>query len=134
MSMIRTHGKVNSQVPVRLIYSARTPADVIYAAEISERARVSPLTATFLYTRASRSELAGAAEPQGTGGTAARTPRVYAGRLNRDILAETAFLPQSNPATFICGPSGFVEAASDLLVNAGYAPGTIKTERFGPTS
>jgi ferredoxin-NADP reductase len=131
MSMIRTHAKVNSQVPVRLIYSARTPADVIYAAEISERARVSPLTATFLYTRASRSELAGAAKPLGTG-TAA--PRVYAGRLNRDILAETAFLPQSSPATFICGPSGFVEAASDLLVNAGYAPGTIKTERFGPTS
>jgi ferredoxin-NADP reductase len=138
MSMIRTHGKVNSQVPVRLIYSARTPADVIYAAEISERSRVSPLTATFLYTRASRSALAGAAVPQGTGGAAeaaaARTPRIYAGRLNRDIIAETAFLPQSNPATFICGPSGFVEAASDLLVNAGYAPGTIKTERFGPTS
>ena len=134
MSMIRTHGQVNSQVPVRLIYSARTPADVIYAAEISERGRVSPLTPTFLYTRASRSELAQAAKPRGTGGPAARVPRVYAGRLNRDILAETAFLPQSNPATFICGPSGFVEAASDLLVNAGYAPGTIKTERFGPTS
>ncbi|MGH3206195.1 MAG: FAD-binding oxidoreductase, partial [Trebonia sp.] len=42
MSMIRTHAKVNSRVPVRLIYSARTPADVIYAAEISERQRVSP--------------------------------------------------------------------------------------------
>ena len=61
-------------------------------------------------------------------------PRVYAGRLSRGILADTAFLPRSNPAMFICGPSGFVEAASDLLVNAGYAPGTIKTERFGPTS
>jgi len=134
MSMIRTHGKVNSQVPVRLIYSARTPADVIYATEISERQRVAPLTATFLYTRASRSELAAAAMPQGTGGAAAQVPRVYAGRLNRDILAESAFLPQSNPATFICGPSGFVEAASDLLVSAGYAPDTIKTERFGPTS
>ena len=138
MSMIRTHGTVNSQVPVRLIYSARTPADVIYAAEISERSRVSPLTTTFLYTRASRSALAAAAMPPGAGGAAeagaGRVPRIYAGRLSRGILAETAFLPQSNPATFICGPSGFVEAASDLLVNAGYAPGTIKTERFGPTS
>jgi ferredoxin-NADP reductase len=55
-------------------------------------------------------------------------------RLNRGILAETAFLPQSDPATFICGPTGFVEAASDLLVKAGYAPGAIKTERFGATS
>jgi ferredoxin-NADP reductase len=135
MSMIRTHAKVNSQVPVRLIYSARTPADVIYAAEISERSRVSPLTVTFLYTRAARSALAGAAGPQAAGGNAgAAAPRVYAGRLNRGILAETAFLPQSDPATFICGPTGFVEAASDLLVKAGYAPGTIKTERFGATS
>jgi ferredoxin-NADP reductase len=138
MSMIRTHGTVNSQVPVRLIYSARTPADVIYAAEISERQRVSPLAVTFLYTRASRSALASAAMPPGAGGAAGagaeRVPRIYAGRLSRGILAETAFLPRSNPATFICGPSGFVEAASDLLVNAGYAPGTIKTERFGPTS
>jgi ferredoxin-NADP reductase len=138
MSMIRTHAKVNSQVPVRLIYSARTPADVIYATEISERSRVSPLTVTFLYTRASRSALAGAAGPRAAGGAAgdaaAAAPRVYAGRLNRGILAETAFLPQSDPATFICGPTGFVEAASDLLVKAGYAPGTIKTERFGATS
>ncbi len=33
---------------------------------------------------------------------------------------------------FACGPSGFVEAASELLVAAGYPPGGIKTERFGP--
>jgi ferredoxin-NADP reductase len=76
--------------------------------------------------------------PPGAGGAAEagaeRVPLIYAGRLSRGILAETAFLPQSDPATFICGPAGFVEAASDLLVNAGYAPATIKTERFGPTS
>jgi ferredoxin-NADP reductase len=108
----------------------RTPARCC-----SERSRVPPLTVTFLYTRASRSALAGAAGPQAAGGNAdAAAPRVYAGRLNRGVLAETAFLPQSDPATFICGPTGFVEAASDLLVKAGYAPGTIKTERFGATS
>ena len=78
---------------------------------------------------------AGAGAAGGAAGdAAAAAPRVYAGRLNRGILAETAFLPQSDPATFICGPTGFVEAASDLLVKAGYAPGTIKTERFGATS
>jgi ferredoxin-NADP reductase len=37
------------------------------------------------------------------------------------------------PLIVVCGPSGFVEAASDLLVAAGHAPGGIKTERFGPT-
>jgi ferredoxin-NADP reductase len=158
MSMIRAHEQVKSQVPVRLIYSARTPADVIYADELSERVRVSPLTVvTFLYTRLTRwrktpaevtrdSEVGGAprdgalvsaapdqpAEPGA--GQARRRLRGYAGRLSADVLAKTAFPPELNPAVFACGPSGFVEAASDLLVAAGYAPGTIKTERFGPTS
>src|SRR5262249_19649265 len=42
MSMLRTREQAGCQVPVRLIYSARTPADVIYAQELSERWRVSP--------------------------------------------------------------------------------------------
>jgi ferredoxin-NADP reductase len=120
MSMIRTHAQAGSQVPVRLIYSTRTPADVIYATELAERVRVSPLTVTYLYTRAS---LSMTDDP----------PRSYAGRLNATVLAATAFPPQANPAIFVCGPSGFVETASDLLVKAGHPPGTIKTERFGPT-
>jgi ferredoxin-NADP reductase len=120
MSMIRTHAQARSQAPVRLIYSARTPADVIYATELAERARVSPLTVTYLYTRAS---LSMADDP----------PRSYTGRLNAKVLAASSFPPQANPAIFACGPSGFVETASDLLVKAGHSPGTIKTERFGPT-
>jgi ferredoxin-NADP reductase len=120
MSMIRTHAQVNSQVPVRLIYSARTPADVIYAPELTERMRVSPLTVTYLYTRA---PLFMRDDP----------PRSYTGRLNARILGASSFPPQANPAIFACGPSGFVETAADLLVKAGHPPGTIKTERFGPT-
>jgi ferredoxin-NADP reductase len=120
MSIIRTRAQSASQVPVRLIYSARTPADVIYATELAERARVSPLTVTYLYTRA---PLSMADDP----------PRRYAGRLNAAVLAATAFPPAATPAIFACGPSGFVETASDLLVRAGHAPGSIKTERFGPT-
>lgn len=118
MSMIRTHDQVKSQVPVRLVYSARTPADVIYAAEISERVRVSPLAVTYLYTRGRPEDAAGG----------------RLGRLNAEVVAAAAFPPAADPAIFVCGPSGFVEAASDLLVAAGYAPATIKTERFGPTS
>jgi ferredoxin-NADP reductase len=33
----------------------------------------------------------------------------------------------------VCGPTGFVEAAADLLVAAGYPAGAVKTERFGPS-
>ncbi|HEY0934103.1 MAG TPA: molybdopterin-dependent oxidoreductase [Trebonia sp.] len=55
MSMIRTHEAVQGKNQVRLIYSARTPDDVIYAGELSERSRVSPLiVVTCLYTRLTR--------------------------------------------------------------------------------
>jgi ferredoxin-NADP reductase len=119
MSMIRAHEQVKSQVPVWLIYSARTPADVIYADELSERVRVSPLTVTHVYTRWWPGD-----PPPGS-----RT-----GRIDAKIIAEAGFPPEWNPMIFVCGPSGFVEAASALLTAAGHPPFTIKTERFGPTS
>ena len=112
MAMLRTHDQVKSEVPVRLIYSARTPADVIYAAELSERSRFSPLTLTYAFTRAA---------PDG-----AKT-----GRINAAMFAAAAFPPEADPAIFACGPAGFVEAASSLLVAAGHPAGNIRTERFG---
>jgi ferredoxin-NADP reductase len=116
---------------VQLIYSARTPDDVIYAEELAQRARVSPVTViTFLYTRLTRwrGTPASAASESRAGGR----PPGYAGRLSAEVLARSALAPEFNPAVFACGPSGFVETASELLVAAGYPPGSIKTERFGP--
>ena len=112
MAMIRAN---KNKVPVRLIYSVRSPADVLYGPELSERARVSPLTLTYLYTRAA---------PAG----------MPVGRIGADILAAAGWPPDSKPAVFVCGPTGFVEAAANLLVAAGHDPATVKTERFGPTS
>jgi ferredoxin-NADP reductase len=34
---------------------------------------------------------------------------------------------------FICGPTGFVERAAELVVEAGHDPLRVRTERFGPT-
>jgi ferredoxin-NADP reductase len=156
MSMIRTHEAVKSKTSVQLIYSARTPDDVIYADELSQRARVSPLiVVSYLYTRLTRWRKTPArVTPDGEvnagpkhGGLFSRHPaqpaepgaaqgpppvRGYAGRLSADVLAKIAFPPELNPAVYVCGPSGFVEAASELLVAAGHAPEVIKTERFGP--
>jgi ferredoxin-NADP reductase len=112
MAMIRAN---TNKVPVRLIYSVRSPADVLYGPELSERARVSPLTLTYLYTRAA---------PAGT----------PVGRINADTVAAAGWPPDSKPAVFVCGPTGFVEAAANLLVAAGHDPAAVKTERFGPTS
>ena len=152
--MIRTHEAVKSPTSVQLIYSARTPDDVIYADELSRRSRLSPLiVVTYLYTRLTRwrktpakvtpdSQVTTAAKhgglfsrhPADPGAAQALPPaRGYAGRLSADVLAKTAFPPELHPAVFACGPSGFVEAASDLLVAAGFPAASIKTERFGPT-
>lgn len=128
MSMIRTHAAEKSQVPVRLIYSVRTPADVIYASELSERAHDSPLALTYLYTRGSPQDAAAGSGPQGAAVGA------FLGRISADVIESAAFPAESNPAVFVCGPTGFVEAAADLLTAAGHAPAGIKTERFGPTS
>jgi ferredoxin-NADP reductase len=119
MSMIRTHAQVKSKVPVRLIYSARTPDDVIYAPELAERARAASLTVTYAYTRWWPGD-----PPAGA----------HVGRVDADVIDKAGFPPEWNPLVFICGPSGFVEAASALLIAAGHPPFTIKTERFGATS
>ena len=34
---------------------------------------------------------------------------------------------------FVCGTNGFVETASQLVLEAGVEPERIRTERFGPT-
>lgn len=115
MSMIRAHAEAKSQVPLRLIYSVRTSADAIYAAELSERSGASPLEITYLYTRAA---------PDGA----------PVGRISAAVLAQVAWPPSASAATFICGPTGFVETAANLLVAAGHNPARIRTERFGPTS
>ena len=131
MSMIRTHEAVKSKSSVQLIYSARTPDDVIYADELAQRSRVSPLiVVTYLYTRLTRWRKTPARSD-----SQVSVPKIpgYAGRLSADVLAKTAFPPELHPAVFACGPSGFVEAASELLVAAGFPAASIKTERFGPT-
>jgi ferredoxin-NADP reductase len=114
MAMIRAHAGAGSTAPLRLIYSVRTPADVIYASELSERTAASQLNVTYLYTRAA---------PAG----------MPAGRISAGVLAGAAWPPADKPAVFVCGPSGFVETAASLLVEAGHDPAAIRTERFGPT-
>ena len=49
------------------------------------------------------------------------------------MLAEVGPDPDARPLIFVCGPTPFVEAVADLLVDAGHDPRTIHAERFGPT-
>ena len=40
---------------------------------------------------------------------------------------------EDGPLAFVCGPTSFVESVAAGLVELGYAPGRVKTERFGAT-
>jgi DMSO/TMAO reductase YedYZ molybdopterin-dependent catalytic subunit len=41
--------------------------------------------------------------------------------------------PAERPRSYACGPTPFVEAVAEALVQLGHDPQAIKTERFGPT-
>jgi ferredoxin-NADP reductase len=117
MAMIRARAAAGSMVPFRLVYSVRTPGDLIYAAELREREQAGDgLEVAYVYTRQA---------PPGWDAPA--------GRITRAVLTAAGWLAQQAPEVFVCGPTGFVEAASGLLTDAGHDPDRIKTERFGPT-
>jgi len=115
MAMVRARGAAASRIPFRLLYSTRTPDDAIYSEELARRVRDDHgLDVVHLYTRS--------APPQDKRGI---------GRLSVADLAAWGWPPEFEPACFVCGPTGFVEAVADLLVDAGHDPQRIKTERFG---
>ena len=117
MAMVRTRAANGSTIPMRLVYSTRTPDTVLYGDELRRLAERDPtLRVELVYTRRA---------PEGREGPV--------GRLDAARLATLAWPPADRPASFVCGPTGFVEAVADLLVDQGYAPEQIKTERFGPT-
>jgi len=106
MAMLRHRRLSAPELPMRLIYSARTAEEVIYADELGDDAIVT---------------LTRSAPPDWSGHT---------GRIDADLVASAAF--DSGPA-FVCGSNAFVEAATTLLLAAGYEPERVRTERFGPT-
>ena len=55
----------------------------------------------------------------------------YSRRVDGALLREVAWRPEEDPLTFVCGPTSFVETVADSLVELGYRPERVKTERFG---
>ena len=103
MAMIRARHESGNPAPMRLIYSARTPEDVFYATELAQRTeREDGLDGTILY---SRQAPAGSPRP--------------ARRLDAAELEELAWPVAHHPLSFICGPTGFVDAAATVLARLG---------------
>jgi ferredoxin-NADP reductase len=112
MAMARHRARIGSDTAMRLIYSSRTWEDVIYRDELEALG----LEVVHTLTRE---------QPPGWTG--------YARRIDRDLLAESAWPASDSPRVYICGSTRFVDAAADGLLELGYEPDWIKTERFGAT-
>lgn len=103
-------------VPARLLYSARSWSDVIDREEIERLAKTTHADVTFTLTRE--------VPPGWTG---------LARRVDRAMIAAVAWPATTAPLAFVCGPTAFVEMVATLLVELGYDPLRVRTERFGPT-
>jgi ferredoxin-NADP reductase len=109
-AILRHHRAVGSEVPTRLLYSARMRGDLLYEPELDG------YETTITLTRE---------QPDGWTG---RT-----GRIDRGLLEECSFSPSEHPLVYVCGPTGFVEAVADSLVALGHGADRVRTERFGPS-
>jgi ferredoxin-NADP reductase len=109
MAMLRLARRTGSADLVRMVVSVRTPADLLYAAEMG-----GPET-TVVYTREAPAEF----------------PRA-AGRLT--VADLPVVMDGADGTAYVCGSAGFCNAAGELLLGAGLPAARIRTERFGPTA
>ena len=115
-SILRHHRAIDSKVPVRLLYSARSLSEVIYRQELTGVAANGAVDIRYTLTRE---------QPEGWQG--------YGRRIDQQLLDEIAWPPSEHPLVYVCGPTAFVETAASTLVALGHEPARVRTERFGPT-
>jgi ferredoxin-NADP reductase len=111
MAMLRLARRTGRADLLRVLVSARTPEELIYADELPGPG------VHVVFSRA-----AGPAAPGAPGRAAGRI-----------TAADVAPLVRGGEAVYVCGSSGFADAATALLQGAGVAAGAIRVERFGPT-
>ena len=93
---------------MRLLYSVRSPADVIYADELGEQTLLT-------FSRSAPEDWSG-----------------HRGRIDKTFVAQGG-AGLADGIAFVCGSNGFVETGAQLLIGAGFAAERIRTERFGPS-
>ncbi len=115
-AMLRHRAAARSTVPARLLYSSRSLEDVIYCDDLNRLAAYDEIDVRLTLTREWPDDWKG-----------------NRGRVDKELLGEVAWSTDEGGLTYICGPTGFVEAAAGGLVELGHDPAGIRTERFGPT-
>jgi ferredoxin-NADP reductase len=117
MAMLRHRHAQGSRVPTRLLYSVRTPADVIYADELNRLgAAEDGVGVSLTFTRS---------QPPGWNG--------YARRIDEAMLRDVITPLGERVLAYVCGPTLLVEDVASGLVALGIPPSRVRTERFGPT-
>jgi ferredoxin-NADP reductase len=117
MAMLRHRDKLSDRAPAVLMYSSRSLEDIIYQDELDSMAsRNGDLRIVHALTREQ--------PPDWTG---------HRGRIDKNFLSKNCFPSSQCPAIYICGPTALVESISSVLVELGFDPYEIKTERFGPS-
>jgi ferredoxin-NADP reductase len=113
-AILRHRIRSKSGVPVRILYSSRSLEDVIYRGELEE-----PIDGVEVVHTLTREQSPGW--------------RGHNRRVDSGLLAEVAWPSGERPLAFVCGPTSFVENVAQGLVELGYHPARVKTERFGAT-
>jgi ferredoxin-NADP reductase len=90
---------------VQLVVSVRSPADLYYRDELPGP------DASVIYTREAPTS----------------------GRVAHLSAADLAIAVVPDATAYVCGSARFADAASELVLEAGFAPGRVRVERFGPT-
>ena len=116
MAMLRHHAAAQSGVPARLLYSARAFDDLIFRDELHRLAERPDVTIEYTLTRGAPSDWTGETR-----------------RVDRELLNGVAWPAGDRALAYVCGPTPFVEHVATLLVEIGYDPLRVRTERFGPT-
>lgn len=117
MAMIRHRANWSNKIPTKLLYSSSYYEEIIYGEEL-DRISANDSSLRVIHTLTRR-------QPQNWTG--------YGRRIDRAMLADTAWRPAEKPRAFTCGPTTLVETVANYLQELGYKPECIKTERFGPT-
>ena len=116
MSMLRTLAARGSETDVAWVHAARSPADVLFGAELSRLQAVLP--------RLSVSVSASRPTPGWFG---------YRGRLTRRVLS--VMVPDlASRTVFCCGPTGFMDAVRRIHAAEGGDPAHFQVEHFAAAS
>lgn len=117
MAMIRSRASGGGAAPFRLLYSVKEPGRGFYRDELRALSdRDQSVIVTYAYTRVAPKDW----------------PRPPA-RIDAALIATGTWPPTLGATSYVCGPTSFVESATDLLISAGHNREKIRTERFGAT-